>query len=307
MPRVKRSVHARKKRRKVLEQAKGYCGPQEHALPLREGAGRALARLRLPRPAEQEAELPLALDHPHQRRGPGERALVQPVHRRPAQGRDRARPQVARRPRRRAIRRRSPRSPRRPRRPSRRRTEGSLTSLAEVSAAKRSISRRSARRSDARLAGRLARSRAARRSAIRPTPTIRCGSKRPTPTGSRVAAAARRARLPWHWLDWHDHVSRQREAEARPQAPGQRKHRDETGLFVVEGRISSRRLRARGSSPSSSSSPARRSLPDCSRVSRRCRTPRARSASIAGPTCRAAYATSVSRSGASPIRATSGR
>src|SRR5881396_1486536 len=26
MPRVKRSVHARKKRRKVLEQAKGHCG-----------------------------------------------------------------------------------------------------------------------------------------------------------------------------------------------------------------------------------------------------------------------------------------
>ena len=26
MPRVKRSVHARKKRRKVLEQAKGYWG-----------------------------------------------------------------------------------------------------------------------------------------------------------------------------------------------------------------------------------------------------------------------------------------
>src|SRR5437763_265942 len=26
MPRVKRSVHARKKRRKVLEEAKGYCG-----------------------------------------------------------------------------------------------------------------------------------------------------------------------------------------------------------------------------------------------------------------------------------------
>ena len=55
MPRVKRSVHARKKRRKVLEQAKGYWGLKSTQLPLREGAGRALARLRLPRPQEQEA------------------------------------------------------------------------------------------------------------------------------------------------------------------------------------------------------------------------------------------------------------
>src|SRR5205823_1277522 len=96
MTRVKRSVHAQKKRRKVLEQAKGYWGWKhshyryakeqvEHslnlllgvpvvavlpapvplrlledlpALPVRQGAGRALARLRLPRPEEQEAHVP---------------------------------------------------------------------------------------------------------------------------------------------------------------------------------------------------------------------------------------------------------
>ena len=58
MPRVKRSVHARKKRRKVLEQAKGYWGLKQLELPVREGAGRALARLRLPRPQEQEADVP---------------------------------------------------------------------------------------------------------------------------------------------------------------------------------------------------------------------------------------------------------
>ena len=100
MPRVKRSVHARKKRRKVLEQAKGYWGLKSSQLPLREGAGRALARLRLPRPQEQEADVPAALDHPHQRGRTGRGPLVQPVRARLHQGRDRARPQGARRPRR---------------------------------------------------------------------------------------------------------------------------------------------------------------------------------------------------------------
>src|SRR6188472_1567749 len=77
----------------------GVLRPQEHALPLREGAGRALARLRVPRPSEQEADAPVAVDRADQRGGPRERALVQPVHERRAQGRDRARPEVARRPR----------------------------------------------------------------------------------------------------------------------------------------------------------------------------------------------------------------
>ena len=43
MPRVKRSVGAHKKRRKVLEQAKGYWGLKSTNYTLREGAGRALA------------------------------------------------------------------------------------------------------------------------------------------------------------------------------------------------------------------------------------------------------------------------
>ena len=97
MPRVKRSVHARKKRRKVLEQAKGYWGLKKSLVPVREGAGRALASLRVPRPQEQEAHVPAALDHPDQRGGAAERDVVQPVHVRAAQGRDPARPQGARR------------------------------------------------------------------------------------------------------------------------------------------------------------------------------------------------------------------
>ena len=74
----------------------GLLGAQEVLVPLREGAGRALAPLRVPRPQEQEAHVPAALDHPHQRGRAAERALVQPVHGRPAQGGDRARPQGAR-------------------------------------------------------------------------------------------------------------------------------------------------------------------------------------------------------------------
>src|SRR5439155_13380600 len=61
----------------------GLLGAQEQELPVREGAGRALARLRLSRPQGQEADVPPALDHPHQRRCPAARSLVQPVHRGP--------------------------------------------------------------------------------------------------------------------------------------------------------------------------------------------------------------------------------
>ena len=100
MPRVKRSVHARKKRRKVLEQAKGYWGLKIQELPAREGAGRPLAQVRLPRPQGPEARHAAPLDHPHQRRRAAARALVQPVHRRLQEGGDRARPQGAGRPRR---------------------------------------------------------------------------------------------------------------------------------------------------------------------------------------------------------------
>src|SRR5947208_10162380 len=60
----------------------GLLGAQEPLLPLRQGAGRALARLRLPRPQGEEADVPAALDHPDQRRRAAARPLVQPVHRR---------------------------------------------------------------------------------------------------------------------------------------------------------------------------------------------------------------------------------
>ena len=97
MPRVKRSVHARKKRRKVLSQAKGYWGLKKSSYRYaKEQVEHSLA-LRVPRPQEQEADVPAAVDHPHQRGGAAERALVQPVHGGAAQGGDPARPQGARR------------------------------------------------------------------------------------------------------------------------------------------------------------------------------------------------------------------
>ncbi len=77
MPRVKRSVAARKKRRKVLQQARGYWGLKhssykqakeqiEHSLTYAYRDRKA----RIPRPQGAQAELPLALDHAHQRGRP---------------------------------------------------------------------------------------------------------------------------------------------------------------------------------------------------------------------------------------------
>ena len=68
MPRIKRAVHARKKRRKVLEQAKGYVG-QPHVSYRKAKDSGSIRRPRLPRPQEEEASLPPALDRPDQRRG----------------------------------------------------------------------------------------------------------------------------------------------------------------------------------------------------------------------------------------------
>ena len=116
MPRVKRSLHARKKRRKVLEQAKGYWGLKstnytyakeqvEHSLTYayrdRKVKKRMFRRLWIVRiNAGARAA----------------RALLQPVHLR-AQGRERrARPQGARRPRGERSRRSSASSPSRRRR-----------------------------------------------------------------------------------------------------------------------------------------------------------------------------------------------
>ena len=74
MPRVKRSVHATQEAPQGPRAGEGLLGPQALELPPREGAGRALARLRLPRPQEQEADVPArsgscASTRPRGRRG----------------------------------------------------------------------------------------------------------------------------------------------------------------------------------------------------------------------------------------------
>ena len=58
MPRVKRSGARAQEAPQGPGAGEGVLGPQELPLHVREGAGRALARLRLPRPQEQEAHVP---------------------------------------------------------------------------------------------------------------------------------------------------------------------------------------------------------------------------------------------------------
>ena len=95
MPRVKRSVHARKKRRKVLEQAKGYWGLKSISYKRAKEQVEKSLDVRVPRPQGAQADVPVPVDHSHQRGLAGERPLVQPVHRR-LQGRgDRARSEGA--------------------------------------------------------------------------------------------------------------------------------------------------------------------------------------------------------------------
>ena len=161
-------------------EAKGYWGLKSTQLQVREGAGRALARLRLPRPQGPEARVPPALDHAHQRGRARERALVQPVHRGPEGRERRARPEGARRPRR-----------QRPGRVRRDRRAGQ--------GGARRVSARSRQRRDLLAAGRRTAT-AARRS----TPSSVAGSRTirgsatslPISTWDFAAAAARGAALP---------------------------------------------------------------------------------------------------------------
>ena len=95
MPRVKRGSKRREKRKKILSPGQGLLPHQEQALPLGQGGDRPRGQLRLRGPQAQEARLPPALDHPHQRRRARPRHLLQPVHRGPEAGGRRPRPQVA--------------------------------------------------------------------------------------------------------------------------------------------------------------------------------------------------------------------
>ena len=149
MPRVKRSVHARKKRRKVLEQAKGYWGRKStHYRYAKEQVEHSLVYAYRDR-KNKKRTFRSALDHPHQRGGAartGSRTTSSSpaCARRASSSTARCSPTSPS-----ATRPRSARSPRRRRRRSRRTTtrkrpeRRSRTS----SAGRRSTSRRSAHRS----------------------------------------------------------------------------------------------------------------------------------------------------------------
>ena len=87
MPRVKRGVTARARHKKVLDQAKGFRGRRKQRLPHRQGSGDEGGAVPVPRPPQEEARVPRALDHPHQRRRARARHDVQRVHDRPEEGR----------------------------------------------------------------------------------------------------------------------------------------------------------------------------------------------------------------------------
>ena len=79
MPRVKNGVahHARKK--KIMEAAKGARGGRSKLYKAAKETVERAMRVRLPRPPQEEARLPRALDHPHQRRRPDARHELQPL------------------------------------------------------------------------------------------------------------------------------------------------------------------------------------------------------------------------------------
>ena len=110
MPRVKRSVHARKKRRKVLERAKGYVGQSSISYRKAKEAVQKADNHAYRDRKQQEARLPAALDRADQRGRPPGGPLLQPVRVGLPEGRDRARPQGARGHRGQRSRRRSRRS-----------------------------------------------------------------------------------------------------------------------------------------------------------------------------------------------------
>ena len=149
MPRVKRSVHARKKRRKVLEQAKGYYGRKStHYRYAKEQVEHSLVYAYRDRRNKKRNFRSLWIVRINAAARANGLSYNQFIERRP-QGGHRARPQVARRPRG-----RRPGCVRGRRRAGQgrarvgRRRESGLSELAGTSSAgRRSTSRRSARRS----------------------------------------------------------------------------------------------------------------------------------------------------------------
>ena len=98
MARVKRGVVAGRRHKKILKKAKGYLQCPAQGIPHGQ-AGRHQGRpVCLSRPAREEARVPRAVDHAHQRRRAAVRADLQHDDRRTEQGGSGHRPQGACRP-----------------------------------------------------------------------------------------------------------------------------------------------------------------------------------------------------------------
>ena len=87
MARVKRGVTSHAKHKKVYKAAKGYYGRRKNTIRIAKQAVEKAQQYAYPRPQAQEAHVPRALDPAHQRRGAAVRPELQPIHRRPRQGR----------------------------------------------------------------------------------------------------------------------------------------------------------------------------------------------------------------------------
>ena len=98
MPRVKKSVASRARRKKWLGMAKGFRSRPAAAVSFRPGGRGARPDLRLPGPQGSEAGIPRPVDRPHQRRLAAAGDVLQQIHRRAEKGRDQSGPQGPGRP-----------------------------------------------------------------------------------------------------------------------------------------------------------------------------------------------------------------
>ena len=97
MPRVKRGTKRRQYRKKILKRASGYFLTKSKLYQAAEEQVERGLKTAFVGRRQKKRQYPLAVDRAHQRRLRSERHQLQPVHQRPQESRDRARPQDPRR------------------------------------------------------------------------------------------------------------------------------------------------------------------------------------------------------------------
>ena len=141
MARVKRGVTAHAKHKKVFKAAKGFYGRRKNTIRIAKQAVEKAQPICLSRPQEPQAHVPRALDPAHQRGGPAVRPDLQPIYRRPRQGRGRRSTARCCPISRSASRRRSRRSSRRPRPRCRRGLDSVIPAVMRAGLTRRSRTR----------------------------------------------------------------------------------------------------------------------------------------------------------------------